>query len=132
MVMMRRTSPEIEQQVLTYIMLGYAYPVIAEKTGVAVSTIKKIKARHGAHLEAGKAELTNRALINATIILDQVYSILFRRMDGEGGRLSVDQLISLVDLSERAMALRRGTVQPKPVSSVKKELDDLMAILNKN
>jgi hypothetical protein len=129
---MRRTSPDIEQQVLAHIMLGYAYPVIAEKTGVAVSTIKKIKARHGARLEAGKAELTKRALVNATVVLDQVYSILFRRMDGEGGRLSVDQLISLIDLSERAQALRRGTVQPKPVSSVKKELDDLMAILNKN
>jgi hypothetical protein len=129
---MKRTNPEIESQVLTLIMLGYAYPVIAEKTGVAVSTIKKIKARHGARLEAGKAELTNRALVNATSVLDQVYGLLFRRLRGEGGRLSVDQLICLIDMSERAMALRRGTVQPEPASSVKKELDDLMAILNKN
>lgn len=112
-------------------MLGYAYPVIAEKTGVAVSTIKKIKARHGARLEADKAELTNRALVNATGILDQVYGILFRRLCGEGDRLSVDDLIHLIDMSERAMALRRGTVQPEPASSTKKELDDLMAVINK-
>lgn len=42
---MRRTSPDKEKEVLTSILMGDAYAVVSEKTGVPVSTIKKIKRR---------------------------------------------------------------------------------------
>lgn len=43
---MRRTSPDKEREVITSILMGDTYAVVSQKTGIPVSTIKKIKKRN--------------------------------------------------------------------------------------
>jgi len=73
---MKRTSYKTEKHILTQILLGYSYPDIAKGTGVAVSTIKKIKARNKASYDANEKELTHWTTDKAKATLQRTYQLL--------------------------------------------------------
>jgi hypothetical protein len=78
---MRRIIPQVEQQILTQILLGQPYAEIAEETGVAVSTIKKIRARNKALLQTNKDEIERWTADEAKGPLKRLYKLINKALD---------------------------------------------------
>ncbi len=75
---MRRINPQLEQQILTQILLGYPYADVALRTGVAVSTIKKVKMRNKTRFQANQNELEHWTAEEAKTFLQSTYVLLNR------------------------------------------------------
>lgn len=88
---MRRTSPEKEQLVITSILMGEAYSVVSMKTGIPVSTIKKIKKRSD----------INMAHLHGHIAQKQADSVeaLLRQTNQQIAKLLAKAEVGLIDIS---------------------------------
>jgi hypothetical protein len=78
---MRRIKPQVEQQVLTQILLGQSYADIAKETGVAVSTIKKVRARNKRLLQINKDEIEHWTADEAREPLKRLYKLIGNALD---------------------------------------------------
>ncbi len=117
---MKKTSPQLEQLVLGKIQLGYPYADIAESTGVAVSTIKKIKARNKDRYEADKSELANWSLDHAKAVMSHAYELLNRRLDESGDKLSINELLRILKYADRMTISERDSHSRKSFAGQQK------------
>lgn len=124
---MKRTNPETENHVLSLIMLGYPYPDIAEKTGVAVSTVKKIKARNKQAYEAGKRELVQFTADAARVSLQRVYTLLNKHLDERGDTMSIDELLAIADQMHVHQQAARVGNETEPLYKKQKDLEKLLS-----
>lgn len=95
---MRRIKPQIEQRILTQILIGQPYADIAEKTGVAIPTIKKIRARNKVLLQANKDEIEHWTTDEAKEPLRRLYKLISNALDeiDRGERdISIKELLLL-------------------------------------
>jgi hypothetical protein len=118
---MRRTSPDKEKEVLTSILMGDAYAVVSEKTGVPVSTIKKIKKRSDIQMAHLHTHVMQEQADNAQELLQQTNRQIARLLaQDELGLIT----ISVNDLCRISTALHAQTVinsSPlKPVQTLTK------------
>jgi hypothetical protein len=93
---MKRTNPKVEKYILNKMLLGYPYSEIAAKTGLAVSTLKKIKARNKARLVANQQELRQWTSSETKEFLQRSYQLLEKTLiNAENGTktLTVKELI---------------------------------------
>lgn len=113
---MRRTSPDKEQEVLTSILMGDAYAVVSQKTGVPVSTIKKIKKRSDIQLAHLHAQVVQEQAESAQELLQQTNKRIARL-------LALDKMgvitISVSDLCRITEAMHAQTIiNSSPLKSV--------------
>ena len=113
------------------ILLGYPYADIAMTTGVAVSTIKKIKARNKDRYQADQNEVTNYSVDYAKVIMNRAYGLLMRRLNEEGDKMSISQLLRISNLANRWAARGEKAATPKPFAQQQNGLDQLLALLDK-
>lgn len=128
---MKRISPTLENHILTQMLLGYSYSEIAQSTGVALSTVKKIKARNKARYTDNKQDLDDWTAETAKSALQQTYRLLENILtDVESGTrsLSVKELI----LISNQMAIHQQlAASSAPERSSKIEQRNLNALLSK-
>ena len=128
---MKRISPALEHHILTQMLLGYSYPEIAQSTGVALSTIKKIKARNKARYADNKQDLDDWTAETAKSALQQTYRLLEGVLnEAEHGtrNLTVKELILIANqmIIHEQLALSSGSGR-----SSKIEQRNLEALLSK-
>ncbi len=131
---MKRTSPTLEEHILTQILLGYSYPEIAQNTGVAVSTIKKIKARNKARYTESKRDLDDWTAETARSTLQQTYRLLDTILtEAEDGtrKLSVKELILISNQMIIHEQLAAGSASGRPSKIEQRNLDALLSKLKK-
>ena len=114
---MKRTSPDKEKEVLTLILRGDTYAVVAQKTGVPISTIKKIKRRsdiQAAHLYDRVAQ----EQANSAISLLEQTNRQISRLLAKADLGLVD--ISVYDLCKISNEMhRQTTINLSPGKSIK-------------
>ena len=94
---MRRTSPKVEQSIMHRILMGDAYKDIAADTGVAVSTIKKIKKRnYQAFWEKEAKDPDSTLFEEMRLIMARANFRLSYRVDHEGFEMPVKDLLAIV------------------------------------
>lgn len=114
---MRRTSPNKEKEVLAFILAGDAYAVVSQKTGVPVSTIKKIKKRSDIQTARLYDQAVREQIDNAITLLE--------RTNGQISRLLTRAELGLVDISiydlcRISNAMHRQTaISLPPLKSIK-------------
>lgn len=108
---MRRTSPDKEREVLTSILMGDTYVVVSEKTGIPVSTIKKIKKRNDEAVSHSYNNLADQQAETAYELLQQTNKRIARL-------LALDQMgvidISVNDLCNISSAMHAQTLVKSP------------------
>lgn len=114
---MKRTSPNKEQQVLTSILMGDTYAMVSEKTGVPISTIKKIKKRSDIQMAQLHAHVVEQEADTAQTLLGQTNKRIARL-------LALDEMgaidISIADLCRISEALYAQTlVNSSPLNSAR-------------
>lgn len=114
---MRRTSPDKEREVLTSILMGDTYSDVSSKTGVPVSTIKKIKHRNNEEVARSYAKVTEDHSNSAKDLLQQTNKQI-------GRLLILDRLgaidISVNDLCRISSAMHAQTlINSTPTKSLK-------------
>lgn len=131
---MKRTNPELEQHILTQILLGYPYSEIAQNTGVAVSTIKKIKSRNKAQYEKNEKELQQWSSEEAKASLQRTYRLLDAVLDeAERGvrELSVNEIILISNQMAIHEQISSATSSGGPLAKRQQNLDNLLSKLKK-
>lgn len=131
---MKRINPKVEQQVLTQILLGYPYSDIAQDTGVAVSTIKKIKARNRAAYERNDKELRRWSSDEAKAALQRTYILLNNILnEAEQGtmKLSVKELLLIANQMAIHEQVASVTSTSEPLMRKQQNLDVLLSKLKK-
>lgn len=104
---MRRTSPDKEKEVLTFILMGDAYAIVSEKTGVPVSTIKKIKKRSDIQMSHLHSHVVQEQADSAYELLQQTNKQIARLLaQDELGLIT----ISVNDLCRISTAMHAQTV----------------------
>ena len=94
---MRRTLPKVEQNIMHRILMGDAYKDIAADTGVAVSTIKKIKKRnYQAFWEKEAKDPESTLFEEMRLIMARANFRLSYRVDHEGFEMPVKDLLAIV------------------------------------
>lgn len=114
---MRRTSPDKEREVLTSILMGDTYVVVSQKTGVPVSTIKKIKKRNDEAVAHSYAQLADDQASSANELLQQTNKRIARL-------LALDRMgavtVSVGDLCRISEAMYAQTmVNSSPLKSAR-------------
>lgn len=114
---MRRTSPDKEQEVLTSILMGDAYAVVSQKTGVPVSTIKKIKKRSDIQMAQLYSHVVHEQADSAHELLQQTNKQIARLLaQDELGLIT----ISVNDLCRISTAMHAQTmVNSSPLKSAR-------------
>lgn len=128
---MKRTNPETEKRVLTFALLGYPYPDIAEKTGVAISTIKKIRARNKGAAGVDVLKLEHTYIDEALAIQQRARRQLKRILDeAEGGirKLTIGELIRIAKYGDKAVDPREPR---KTVYDHQREVEKLLELIDK-
>lgn len=104
---MRRTSPDKEQEVLTSILMGDTYAVVSAKTGVPISTIKKIKKRSDIQMAHLHSHIVSKRANDAHELLQQTNKQIARLLaQDELGLIT----ISVNDLCRISTAMHAQTV----------------------
>lgn len=114
---MRRTSPDKEREVLTSILMGDTYAVVSQKTGVPVSTIKKIKKRSDIQLAHLHSHVAQEQADSAQELLQQTNKRIARL-------LALDRMgaieISVNDLCRITEAMHAQTmINSSPLKSAR-------------
>lgn len=114
---MRRTSPDKEREVLTSILMGDTYVVVSQKTGVPVSTIKKIKKRNDEAVAHSYTQLADEQASSAKELLEQTNKRIARL-------LALDKMgavtISVSDLCRISEAMHAQTmINSSPLNSAR-------------
>lgn len=104
---MRRTSPNKEKEVLTSILMGDAYSVVSEKTGIPISTIKKIKKRSDIQISHIHTHVVQEQADSAYELLQQTNKRIGRLLDQD--KLGIIN-ISVGDLCRISSAMHAQTV----------------------
>jgi hypothetical protein len=114
---MKRTSPDKEREVLTSILMGDTYAVVSQKTGVPVSTIKKIKKRNDEAVAHSYTQLANEQASSANELLQQTNRRIARLLALDNmGAIS----ISVGDLCRISEAMHAQTmVDSSPLRTVR-------------
>lgn len=114
---MRRTSPDKEREVLTSILMGDAYAVVSQKTGVPVSTIKKIKKRSDTQMAQLHSHVVQEQADSAQELLQQTNKRIARLLaQDELGLIT----ISVSDLCRISSAMHAQTmVNSSPIKSAR-------------
>ena len=131
---MRRIKPQVEQQVLTQILLGQSYADIAMETGVAVSTIKKIKTRNNDFYQSNKDELERWTSDQAKTTLQCVHKLISGILDEallEIRDLSVDEVILISDRVTLYSQIESTAANNTSFSKKNADLDRLLSKLTK-
>lgn len=92
---MRRTLHKVEQNIMHRILAGDAYKDIAADTGVAISTIKKIKKRNYDMFWAQDATRDVSIKNEMFRILSNTNRVISRKLDRYGEKLSVKELLDI-------------------------------------
>lgn len=104
---MRRTSPDKEREVITSILMGDTYAIVSQKTGVPVSTIKKIKKRNDEAVTLSYGHLADEQAESAHEILQKTNKRIARL-------LALDSMgavtISVNDLCRISEAMHEQTL----------------------
>lgn len=114
---MRRTSPDKEREVLTSILIGDAYAVVSQKTGVPISTIKKIKKRNDKVVAQSYDQLADQQAETAHELLQQTNKRIARL-------LALDSMgavtISVSDLCRISEAMHaQALINSSPLKSAR-------------
>lgn len=130
----KRINPTTEQQILARILLGYPYSDIAQSTGVAVSTIKKIKARNKTRYEVDDKELKQWSSDEAKVSLQRTYKLLNSVLDeAERGirKLSTKELILIANQMIIHEQIASATSNNGPLRKKQQNIEMLLSRLKK-
>jgi len=114
----KRTPPYTERKVITLIAVGLRYADISEQTGVAVSTVKKIKKRNTVQLVQVEERITDYQVDEATRILRQTYKLLSKILDqAEAGSADIS-IRDLLAISKEMFSRSEVTKADHPIKPV--------------
>lgn len=108
---MKRTSQALEEEVMRRIFAGDLYKEIAEGTGVAVSTIKKIKKRNyemfWAHDTTRKVSMYDEM----RLLTSRANHALSRKLDRQGEDMSVRDLLNIIKAMDKRIAIKSPPIK---------------------
>jgi hypothetical protein len=114
----RRTEAHTENKIITMIAVGVRYAEISEHTGVAISTIKKIRKRNEAQFEKVEQQIVDWRASEAKKILQQTYKLLGNRLDRAEAGLEEISIMELLAISRAMFNQRESSKEMAPARSM--------------
>ena len=96
---------QTEEQIVIRILSGEAYKDIASGTGVAISTIKKIKKRNLKTFWEQDAKNENSLHDEMKLLISRANQTLSRKLDKEGDSMSVRDLLYIIKTMNKQTAI---------------------------
>ncbi len=109
---MKKTANATEVAIVKRILEGDAYADISADTGVAVSTIKKIKKRNYERFFTSDIAAKFTIYEEMRIIISRTNQQILRRLDAEENNMSISELLAILDSVDK-----RTAIKPPPISS---------------
>ena len=121
---MRATPAHLEAEVISRIILGERYADISKNTGVAISTIKKIKKRNYSKLTETKLAINNSVTDEVVRINEKTYRSISKLLDRD---LTGEISLSVGELLAISSAMHARTIINAPPIKTRLNLQNVLS-----
>ena len=124
-----RTNPKTEREVVKQIALGNKYADISVKTGVPVSTIKKIRKRNDLALKQIKQHIIQSDAHIAVRMRQKSLRELENRLDNASDQITTKDLVSIIkEMSNQALLDRQESASEQLTTDESPEFKEALRL----